>query len=64
MGNDWWNKDKPKGIFEPTEGEYKGFPTLSLPVGEDGKPFSFGVAKAKAIIMFLPAIKRFVDEHS
>ena len=60
----WWEKNQPKGIFEPKEGEYKGFPTLSLPVGEDGKPFTFGVAKAKAILMFRAAIEDFVAKHS
>lgn len=63
MGDKWWNKNKPKGIFEPEESTFKGAPVLSLPVGPDGNPFSFGLKKAKAILMFLPAIKRFVDDH-
>ena len=61
---DWWNKNKPKGIFEPEESRFKGYPMLSLPVGEDGKPFSFGVTKAKAILMFKTAIEDFVAKHS
>jgi len=60
----WWEaKDKPKGIFEPTEGKYKGYPTLSIPVGEDGAPMSFGVQKAKAILMFRTAIEEFVAKY-
>jgi hypothetical protein len=59
-----WEKNKPKGIFEPTKSEFKGYPILSLPIGPDGDPFSFGIAKAKAILMFLPAIRRFVDDHN
>ena len=61
---DWWDKKKPKGIFEPTEGEYKGYPTLSLPVGPDGDPFTFGIAKARAILMHLSAIEEFVAKYS
>ena len=59
----WWDKNKPKGIFEPEEGTFKGFPTLSLPVGPDGEPFSFGVAKAKAIMMFKDAIEEFLAKY-
>lgn len=43
-------------------GEYKGHPTLTLPL--DDKGFSFGVRKAQAILTYLEDIKRFVEENS
>lgn len=45
-----------------TYGEYKGNPTITLPVGQRG--FTFGLSKAKAIITYIDEIKGFVDEHS
>ncbi len=44
------------------ESSYKGCPTLSL--NSDSKyPFTFGVAKAKAILANVDAIKAFVAKH-
>jgi hypothetical protein len=52
-------------IDSPIVGEYKAHPILSLPVnvGEDGfgYPFSFGLAKAKAILDNIEDIERFVE---
>ncbi len=47
-------------------GEYKGNPTISLPLGttdRDGneKAFTFGVKKAKAILEHIEEIKEFVE---
>ena len=52
---------KAEQITEPTRGTYKGSPTLSLPK-KDGYPFTFGVAKAKAILEHIDAVKAFVAE--
>jgi len=45
-----------------TVGEYKGHPTISLPM--EGKEFSFGVSKAKTIVAFYEQIKKFVEDNS
>lgn len=49
------------------EGEYNGRPVLILPLppGRDGREydFSFGLAKAKAILEYLEEIKDFVKSH-
>ena len=63
MTNKWWEKDKPKGIFEPGEGTYKGYPILSIPIDEDGTPMSFGLTKAKAILRWQKTIEDFVARH-
>lgn len=61
--NDWWNKDKSKGILVPTETKYKGYPVLSIPIDEDGTPMKFGLLKAKAVLRWQPAIEDFVARH-
>ncbi len=49
---------------EVTIGEYKGSPTITLPTSVDGRfPFTFGLAKAKAILKYLEDIKKFVEQH-
>lgn len=40
--------------------EYKGHKILMLPMGEKGKPFSFGLRKARIILEYLDDIKAFV----
>lgn len=40
-------------------GEYKGHPTITLPC--NGKGFTFGIAKAKAIMENIEAIKGFIE---
>ena len=46
------------------ESEYKGFPILEIPLGVSGKHgFSFGVAKALAILDNIVAIEDFVKRH-
>lgn len=58
-----------EGRYEgkPIIGEYKGSPTITLPLGKgrDGKEFdfSFGLKKAKAIIEHYEAIREFVLAH-
>lgn len=54
---------KVKGV---EHGEYKGKPTITIPVGDpDDKgmywPFTFGVGKAKAILAHLDAIRAFAE---
>lgn len=48
----------------PTIGEYKNHPTISLPTnGRTNKyrDLSFGLSKAKTILMYLPEIIEFVE---
>jgi hypothetical protein len=50
------------------QSEYKGKPTLSLPVGENSKTgevfyFTFGLTKAKAIIEHMDSIEDFIIQH-
>ena len=46
------------------ESEYKGFPILEIPLGVSGKhSFSFGVAKALAILDNIVAIQDFAKKH-
>lgn len=49
-------------------GEYKGNPTISLPLGAmdsegNEKVFTFGVRKAKAILEYIEEIKEFVEAN-
>lgn len=51
---------------DATMSEYKGNPLLTLPIlgreSTQGKPFTFGVAKARTILMYLEEIREFIDE--
>lgn len=49
-------------VFGPTTGEYKGHPTLTLPMPKARKDFTFGLSKARAIIEWLEAIQKFVAD--
>lgn len=50
-------------MAEVKVGEYNGYPTISLPLNEEGKyPFTFGVAKA--IVEHIEDIKKFVNDNS
>jgi hypothetical protein len=54
---------KPKRQISQVEiGEFKGFKTLSLPVGRDGEAFTFGMNKAKAILTYIREIEKFVND--
>lgn len=49
--------------------EYKGNPTISLPLGStdregNEKMFTFGVKKAQAILEHLDEIRKFVEDNS
>lgn len=44
-------------VTEPTFGEYQGHPTLTLPMPKARKDFTFGKAKAVAILANLDKIK-------
>jgi len=54
---------------EPTIGEFKGKPVLRLPLVENPSPdtpwhwFTFGRSKAKVIVKFYEAIKKFAEEE-
>ena len=52
-----------EAILKPEESEFKGNPILQLPNG-DYSPFSFGVRKAKIILMYIKDIEEFVQDHS
>ncbi len=54
-------KDERPG--KPVIGEYKGNPILTLNPGERF-PFSFGLSKAKLILMHLDEIRDFVLKYS
>jgi len=50
-------------------GEFKGNPTISLPIGttdREGseKMFTFGVKKAQAILEHIEDIKKFVEDNT
>lgn len=49
-------------ISAPVEGEYKNNPTLSIPTAS-GRPFTFGIEKAGAILTHLDAIQAFSAKH-
>lgn len=46
---------------EVTYGDYKGNPTITLPVGQKG--FTFGLTKARAILNHIEEIRAFVEKH-
>lgn len=72
-GEDVPNTDKAEesqetAASDPTEakepatiGEYKGHPTINLPMGSRG--FSFGISKAKTIIDYIDEIRDFVNNN-
>jgi hypothetical protein len=47
-------------IEAPEIGEFRGKPIISIPVGNSGRPFTFGYQKAKAVLAHLEDIRRFV----
>jgi hypothetical protein len=53
---------------KPTMGEYQGKPILRIPTVENPDPnttwhwMSFGKNKAKAIVKYIDAIKKFAEE--
>ncbi len=53
-------------ISKPEIGEYKGCPTISIPLldgnNTEGQPFSFGLRKAKAVVAYIKDIKKFYEE--
>ena len=51
-----------KGDGRVKVGEYKGHPVISLPLGENGYHFTFGLAKAGAILAHITDIERFVQD--
>jgi hypothetical protein len=51
---------------QPKIGEYKGSPTITLPLGSSkygNEEFTFGLKKARAIIEFYQEIRQFVLDH-
>lgn len=51
-----------ENIRIPERDEYKGHPTLKLPMGKD-KWFQFGIRKAEAIVEYYEEIEAFVREN-
>ena len=53
---------------QPELSEFKGKPVLRIPLVEDPSPetawhwFTFGKSKAKAIVKFFDAIKKFAED--
>ncbi len=50
--------DRPQKISAPIEGTFEGKPVISIPLAS-GKPFTFGVEKAAAIVKHYEAVKAF-----
>jgi hypothetical protein len=61
-GQKGYQKDQRESIVKPRIGEYQGNPTISIPFGKDGQPFTFGYTKAKAILNWIDDIALFVKE--
>ncbi len=59
--------DEKKGI-QPVIDEYKGKPIIRIPLVDDPNPetswhwLTFGKSKAKAIVKYFEAIKKFAEE--
>jgi hypothetical protein len=55
-------------VVQPTFGEYQGKPIIRIPTVDNPNPettwhwMSFGKAKAKAIVKYIDAIKKFAEE--
>jgi hypothetical protein len=56
--------DRNISVTTPTEGEFKGNPTISLPTDDPKWPMTFGVAKARAIVTHIEAVRAFVAKHA
>lgn len=56
------DKNNRPTISQPTEGSYEGKPTLSIPLSS-GKPFTFGIEKAAAIVRWFEAIKEWSTKN-
>lgn len=60
--------DEPQNHTQPQIGEFKGKPVIRIPVVENPSPdtawhwFTFGKSKAKAIVKYYDAIKKFAEE--
>jgi len=56
-----------KNEAQPTIGEFKGKPVIRIPIVDNPSPdtawhwFTFGKSKAKAIVKFFDAIKKFAE---
>lgn len=63
-----YSKPAPTPVAIPTAdgvkiGEYKGHPTITLMLA-NGNEFSFGIAKAQAILQHIESIRQFVGEKA
>ncbi len=60
--------DEEKKVAQPELTEFKGKPVLRIPTVDDPNPdtnwhwMSFGKMKAKAIVKYFDAIKKFAEE--
>jgi hypothetical protein len=60
--------EEEKNDAQPVIGEFKGKPVLRIPIVENPSPdtawhwFTFGKSKAKAVVKFYEAIKKFAEE--
>jgi hypothetical protein len=60
--------EESKQQAQPVISEFKGKPTIRIPIVEDPSPdtawhwFTFGKSKAKAVVKFFDAIKKFAEE--
>jgi len=60
--------EEPKQEMQPEISEYKGKPVMKIPLVDEPSPatpwhwLTFGKTKAKAIVKFFDAIKKFAEE--
>ena len=60
--------EEEKNGAQPVIGEFKGKPVLRIPIVDNPSPdtawhwFTFGKSKAKAVVKFYEAIKKFAEE--
>jgi hypothetical protein len=50
-------------VTAPTEGEWKGNPTLSLPSDDPKWPITMGIKKWRFVVRHLAAVQAFVAKH-
>lgn len=50
-------------VTVPTEGEFKGTPTLSLPMDDPKYPLTMGVKKWRTVLTHIKAVEAFLAKH-
>lgn len=58
------NAERNVNVTTPTEGEWKGAPSLSLPTDNPKYPVTMCLPKWRIIVKHMDAVKAFVEKHS